>query len=166
MPFVVIGAAAMAVHGVTRSTRDLDLLTVAAECLAADFWHDVTAAGAHVDVRRGDAEDPLAGVVRVSASGHAPVDIVVGKARWHEAAFTRATEASIDGVTVPVAGVIDLVLLKLYAGGPLDAWDVEQLLHQPDHRAIVADIDVAVGALPPDSRALWARVRGAIIPPS
>ncbi|PYM95499.1 MAG: hypothetical protein DME04_04675 [Candidatus Rokuibacteriota bacterium] len=36
--FAVIGAAAMAVHGVSRATRDIDLFTLARECLEPSFW--------------------------------------------------------------------------------------------------------------------------------
>lgn len=36
--YAVIGAAAMAAHGVARSTHDIDLLTLANVCLGAGLW--------------------------------------------------------------------------------------------------------------------------------
>lgn len=52
----------------------------------------------------------------------------------------------------------DLVLLKLYAGGPQDAWDVHQLLDaNPSLRGEVAGLS---NALPDDCRALWRRILG------
>ena len=75
----LIGAAALAARGVARSTYDIDLLTTDGRVLAAAFWDSLRAGGASVDVRRGDDEDPLAGVVRVTAAGDRPVDVIVGK---------------------------------------------------------------------------------------
>src|SRR6059036_2303956 len=68
--------------------------------------------------------------------------------------------SKIEEVSVPVATAADLVLLKLYAGGPQDAWDVEQLLAGPGRAALVAEVDAALGTPPEDSRRLWARIVG------
>ncbi|PYN01182.1 MAG: hypothetical protein DME07_14045 [Candidatus Rokuibacteriota bacterium] len=156
----MIGAAAMAVHGVSRATRDIDLFTLSQECLETSFWTSLrTTASIEAYVRKGDAADPLAGVVRLTAAGENPLDVVVGKSSWQRAVTERAQDAVIEDVAVRVAGALDLILLKLYAAGPQDAWDVEQLLTGSDEPALVAQIDVAVRALPPDGRALWARIR-------
>jgi len=159
VPFAVIGAAALAVHGVSRSTHDLDLLTTAPECLDREFWAPLASAGIDVSVERGDADDPLGGVVRVRVAGAPPVDLVVGKSPWQSGIVARAREVPIEGVPVPVTAPADLVLLKLYAGGPQDAWDIEQLLLAADCEVLVRDVDAAVQQLPPGSRELWARIR-------
>ncbi|MGH7356491.1 MAG: hypothetical protein ACRELS_18185 [Candidatus Rokuibacteriota bacterium] len=67
-------------------------------------------------------------------------------------------EREIDGVSVPVVAAADLVLLKLYAGGSQDMWDIEQLLAGPGRAALVAG--VVLPALPEDARRLWARIAG------
>jgi len=67
--FAVIGAAAMAVRGVSRSTRDVDLLVVDPECLSPVTWEALRREGIVVSIRRGDAEDPLAGAVRLTGPG-------------------------------------------------------------------------------------------------
>ena len=95
MPFAVVGAAAMAVHGVSRSTRDLDLLALAPECLDAATWEPLRASAIAARIRRGDADDPLAGVVRFTASGEHPLDLVVGKSRWQETVLARSRDAEI-----------------------------------------------------------------------
>jgi hypothetical protein len=151
----------MAVHGVTRSTRDLDLLTVATECLAADFWAPLRDRGVDISLRRGGADDPLAGVARLARAGENPLDLIVGKGPWQARIPARAREAMIEGARVPVAGRADLVLLKLYAGGAQDAWDIEQLLAGPERAEVIAEVEAVLPELPPDSRALWARIRGA-----
>ena len=65
----VIGATALAAHGVSRATADLDLLVVDERCLDDRFWSELATSGVQVQVRRGDATDPLAGVVRIFRSG-------------------------------------------------------------------------------------------------
>ena len=62
--FLVVGAHAMAAHGVGRSTRDVDLLTLSTVGLDEAWWTPLSEAGVRVSVARGDADDPLAGVVR------------------------------------------------------------------------------------------------------
>jgi hypothetical protein len=159
IPFAVIGAAAMAVHGVSRGTRDVDLLTVSTQCLDSATWETLHAAGIQAETRRGDAADPLAGVVRFTVPGEFPLDLVVGKGLWQERVVARARIATIEDVEVPVVQPAGLVLLKLYAGGPQDAWDIEQLLAGPDREAVMARVESEVAALPPDCRRLWERLR-------
>jgi hypothetical protein len=158
MPFAVIGAAAMAVHGVARSTQDLDLLTVDAACLTPSLWESLKRRGMAVDVRPGGADDPLAGVVHIAEGVTALVDVIVGRAAWQVGVLDRATPHSIEGDRVPVASLPDLVLLKLYAGGPQDVWDIEQLLGVGDRAALVAHVATAIGVLPPDAQRLWSRI--------
>jgi len=150
----------MAVHGVSRSTRDLDLLVMTAECLAAATWAPLERPGVTVDIRRGDDDDPLAGVVRVSAPGESPVDVIVGRAPWQRGVIERARTATLDDIDVPVATAADVIVLKLYAAGPQDAWDVDQLLAAGDRAALVARVEAALPLLPEDSRRLWARIVG------
>ena len=62
---------------------------------------------------------------------------------------------------MPVARPAGLVLLKLYAGGPKDAWDIRALLEVSDHGAVVeAEVERVVPRLPADARRLWSRLRG------
>lgn len=140
----------MAVHGVSRATRDLDLLVISPECLVPATWAALEHDGLGVSIRRGDADDPLAGAVRVTAAGDAPIHVVVGRAAWLDDAISRATGRTIEGVAAPVVAADDLILLRLYAGGPQDAWDVEQLLASGDRSMLVAAVEAALPMLPGD----------------
>lgn len=160
VPHALVGAGAMTVHGVGRSTLDLDLLTTSPAVLAPDFWEKRTPAGAVAEVRPGDADDPLAGVVRFGAPDEAPVDLIVGRFDWQAEIVDRAVPMSLGEVTLPVAGAADLVLLKLFAGGAQDAWDIVQLLATQDDQQLVRDVESRLDALPPESAALWSRIRG------
>ena len=159
--FALIGAAAMAVHGVSRATSDLDLLVVNVECLQTSYWKSSELGGADVAIHAGDVDDPLAGVIRIRESeASQPLDLVVGRGPWVPAVLQRAREAEIEGVRLPVATPSDLILLKLYAGGSQDAWDIEQLLAAGDSAAIGAAVERELPALPTEARHLWRRIRG------
>lgn len=156
----VIGAAAMAVHGVVRSTVDLDLLTVDPGCLEPDLWQELSLQGTRVDIRRGDADDPLVGVVRLKTEGARDVDLVVGRGAWQRDILLRAQRALVSGVELPVATAADLVLLKLYAAGPQDCWDVEQLLAAGERATLVGAVERSLPGLPEQCRQLWRGIRG------
>ncbi|MEY4578035.1 MAG: hypothetical protein RL701_2738, partial [Pseudomonadota bacterium] len=129
VPFAVIGATAMAVHGVSRATQDVDLLATSRRCLRPEFWAPLHAAGLLVELREGDDDDPLAGVIRiVGPAEDAMVDVIVGRTPWQTQLLTQVERYEIDGVLIPVVRLEDLVLLKLYAGGVQDRWDITQLL--------------------------------------
>jgi hypothetical protein len=154
--YALIGAAALAARGIARSTYDIDLLTTDARVLAASLWEPLRAKAATVDIRRGDDDDPLGGVVRVDLPGERPVDIVLGKQAWQARAVERA-ERPAGGL--PVVSARDLVLLKLYAGGAQDLWDVRELLTLPGAAVLVEGVDADLAELPRAMQERWAEVR-------
>ncbi len=151
----LIGALALSAYGVNRATADLDLLTTDASCLVPEFWVDLRRRGIGVEVRKGDLTDPLAGVVRFQVSGESVIDVVVGKHTWQAKVLERAEP--IGGTLVVRAA--DLVLLKLYAGGLQDAWDVQQLLARPFREELIREVELRLSELPGRCRELWRKVR-------
>lgn len=156
IPHALIGAAALAARGVARSTYDIDLLTNDVRVLAAALWEPLRADGAGVDIQRGDLDDPLGGVIRVTAAGERPIDVVLGKGRWQARAVERADRPP-DGP--PVVAARDLVLLKLYAGGTQDLWDVRALLESPVGAGLIAQVDEDLADLSADLQARWVALR-------
>lgn len=156
--YAVVGAAALAARGVARSTRDVDLLALADTCLDAARWAPLAEAGIDVTIARGGAEDPLSGVVRFTAPGERPVDLVVGRHRWQARVLERAGPVAMPGARLPTAQARDLVLLKLFAGGAQDAWDVLQLLAGPDRETLVSQVSADIDVLPARCRRLWEQV--------
>jgi predicted nucleotidyltransferase len=156
--YALIGAGALAVHGISRSTLDQDLLVVDPAVLDADMWAALTGT-ARCDIRRGDADDPLLGVVRITADGQRDVDVIVGRYMWQRELLRRAQSISIGGRSVPVARPADLILLKLYAGGSQDRWDIEQLLALDTGEDLAMEVERSLAALPARCRELWARLR-------
>ena len=152
----LIGAAALAVHGVSRSTLDQDLLVLERRVLDPQFWRPLQG-HASIDVRRGDSDDPLAGVVRISSEGERDVDVVVGRDAWQQGVLARAVQ--IGGTSMRVVEEADLILLKLFAGGSQDKWDIEQLLALDLAGAVARAVDARAAALPPRSHQIWSALR-------
>ncbi len=158
IPHVLIGASALTVHGVNRSTLDVDLFTVDRICLDPRIWEGLAKEEVGVKVRKGDPDDPLAGVVRFEVATELPLDIVVGKHLWQRRAIERAATATFMGVEIPVLRGVDLILLKLFAGGPQDAWDIQQLLLGPERDSLIAGVERELTDLPGYSSRLWRRI--------
>lgn len=158
VPFALIGASAMSAHGVVRASIDQDLLTTDLSCLLRAFWTTFQQAGAEIEIRKGDATDPLAGVIRFSAPSEQPIDVVVGKHSWQLQILKRAVAK--PGSPFPVVRAADLILLKLFAGGPQDAWDIEQLLAGKDRQDLIQEVEREIALLPKDARTLWRKILG------
>lgn len=151
----LIGAAALAVHGISRSTFDQDLLVTDRRALDAATWAGLTDLA--VDIRHGDDDDPLAGVVRVVAPGDRDVDVIVGRHAWQRSIVVAAVLRDTPAGSIPVASPEGLVLLKLYSGGPQDLWDIEQL-RAVGGPALDVAVDQQVVSLPQSARAAWTRL--------
>jgi len=155
----LIGATALAVRGVSRSTSDVDLLTVDAGILRQEAWAGVVERGADLLILKGDIDDPLAGTVRLRAR-HEIVDVVVGRYGWQRQVVQEAESLSLGELSLPVARPAGLVLLKLHAGGPKDAWDIRALLEATeDAAAIEAEVENKLPELPSEAQRLWSRLR-------
>jgi len=159
VPHALIGAGAMAVHGVSRATLDINLLTMDPSVLDSDRWVGLRGEDVAVEIRLGDSEDPFAGAVRLGAPGERPVDVMVGRSDWLRGVIERAELFSIGELLLPVARAADLVLLKLFAGGIQDSWDIEQLLSAGNRDALAAEAEGRLSELPPECAALWRRIR-------
>lgn len=155
----LIGAAAMAAHGVPRSTLNLDLLTTDRRSLEGPLWEPLREAGVAVKARLGGQQDPLAGAVRVSAKEERAVDLIVGRFSWQTSIVERARPLSIRGLTIAVAEPADLVILKLYAGGAQDRWDIQQVLAAQTSEELPKLVEQRVAGLPHECADLWRQLR-------
>lgn len=152
--YALIGAAAMAVHRAGRSTFDTDLLTTDPSVLERQRWKEIAGDGVIIDIRTGEEDDPMAGVVRFRANKET-VDLLVGRYGWQSRAVQRAERKSIGPTTLPVVTLADLILLKLFAGGIQDRWDIQQLLAANRDELVLPTIASEIHELPLESRALW-----------
>lgn len=158
--YATVGGVALAVRGVARSTFDVDLLTMDAAVLADAYWALVTRDGAQIEIRRGDSDDPLRGLVRLLSRDERSVDVFVGRGSWLEGVVKRAEPFSVLDARVPVVRAADLVLLKLHAGGTQDLWDVKQLLDADAEGALADDVASRLPEVPRGAAIHWRRLRG------
>ena len=124
----LFGAQAAIVYGVARLTADVDV-TVRAPAAATNEW--LAPLERHgFDPRFSDpdfiAQTRVLPVVH-RATG-LPVDIVIAGPGLEEVFLQRAVVRSVDGVSVPVIEIADLVVLKILASRPKDLEDVVALL--------------------------------------
>ncbi len=154
----LIGAEALALRGVSRATADRDVLATDPAALDPALWRALVDTGIRVEVRRGDRDDPLAGVVRFDADEDRPVDLIVGRHDWQTRILRRSEHLDLGELSIAVASAADLVLLKLYAAGPQDAWDIAQLLDADDREALIREVEARLAELPDDCRHLWEKL--------
>ena len=158
--FALIGAQAMGLRGVMRFSHDTDFCTTDRSVLSDEFW--ATLEGASVSVRRGEYDDPLAGLVKIIFPNE-PVDVVVGRYKWQQALVARAETLRFGDTQLPVAQKPDLVLLKLFAGGPQDMWDIYALIESDS--TLAAQVDPLIHDLPSDAQQLWQKLLRDLPPP-
>jgi len=152
--YAVIGAVALAARGAARSTLDFDLFTTDRRIFEPSVWAEL---GEIVDIRKGDFDDPLGGVVRIRSKSE-QIDIVVGKWKWEQRVIERAEVVDVQGAKLPVLLTSDLILLKLAAGGPIDQQDVIRLLAIGPREELIHDVNEKIGDLPADAQALWQKL--------
>lgn len=155
--YAVIGGVAIAARGAPRSTLDLDFLTTDARVLQAAVWEPLRSDRVPIVIRRGDADDPLAGVVRIGEAQDR-IDLVVGKSKWEQALIERAEMVVIDDIPMRLPLASDLILLKLAAGGPIDQVDIHSLLASGPRERLIKEVNAKISDLPEDAQLLWGRI--------
>ena len=156
--YALVGGHALAARGYPRSTVDIDLLTTDPSVLDPALWRALETEGATVDCRRGDDDDPLAGVVHIELADGTDVDVVVGRWKWETQLISRAEVLPFGSSDIPVPLTSDLILLKLAAGGSLDLRDAAALLAIGDRALLIREVESHLPAVRPDVTAAWREV--------
>lgn len=156
--YVLIGAVAAAERGHFRATLDIDFLTTDKRVLSPVFWNASPAVAVPIEIRQGDSDDPLAGVVRFKPARDRQIDIVVGRYKWQSALIGRSEVVDYKGMPTRIPSTSDLILLKLDAGGPRDIMDIHELLRAGDREVLISEVDARIVDLPSDVQARWRRL--------
>jgi hypothetical protein len=127
VPYAVIGAVAAAVHGAVRASLDADAVLSLSAASARGLEMTFAATGLQAKLRLGDAEDPIPGLLALSDEFGNRVDLLLGLRGLEPAAFARAIEVPFQGQSLRFIGREDFVAMKLFAGGPLDIADAQQV---------------------------------------
>jgi hypothetical protein len=125
--FLIVGAHALAYHGIPRSTGDLDILVRPTKDNAQRVWRALLRFGA-----------PLTGLL-VDDLSNPDVVFVLGREPWRidiltdidgvdfETAWTARSATMIEGRSIPVIGQEALLVNKRAAGRPKDLVDAQWL---------------------------------------
>jgi len=125
--YALVGGLAVSAWGVARATGNIDLAVALGGA-------DPVQLATHLKAtyHPGDQDDPLLGVFRLdlSTEGAAvvPAQLIVLRPPWTEAVFRDIATVPVLDCSVPVVNWPALVLLKLYAGGPMDLQDARNIL--------------------------------------
>jgi len=123
----VSGALAMAVHGVVRATKDLDVLVVTPQVRIPEVFSLVRRHGFEGDDATLIRELRENGYAQL-ASGPVSVEILAPVLPYHRTLPDRAVTFEVSGTKVPFVSIEDLVVLKMLWRRPKDVPDVHSLL--------------------------------------
>lgn len=124
VPYAVIGATALAVRGLPRMTRDLDVVVVIED--AFDALDALESAGFRsvTPVRRSEEPEPMYVLERSGGE----VDVLVAAAEPESTVVAEAKEAEVFGVRAPVASLEHLLLMYLYSNQPKHLGDFARIV--------------------------------------
>jgi hypothetical protein len=129
VPFALIGAAALAVRGLPRMTRDVDVVVLLEDAFAAvDALEDIGFRSI-APVRRQDDPEPM--YVLKDAQGN-EVDVLVAAGEPESTVVAEAPKARAFGADAPVATLEHLVLMYLYSNQPRHLGDLARIVTETD----------------------------------
>lgn len=124
--YCLIGGYAVAVHGVPRHTVDLDLMVELSDEQLVRLREELQRRNIRYGYSRSSVGDPVGDVLSLELE--LPVQLIRAKWKYESCAIASAVEIAYHGARVKVATAEHLIILKLRAGGPLDLYDVENIL--------------------------------------
>jgi len=125
--FMVVGAYAVAAHGLPRATGDIDLWINCSEDNANRVWAALKQFGSSLtDLSPQDFSTPDTVVQLGIAPRRISVLTAISGVKYAEA-DTHKQLVTIDGITIPVIGLTHLIQNKKAVGRPQDEADVARL---------------------------------------
>jgi hypothetical protein len=125
--YLVVGAYAVAAHGLPRATGDIDLFVRPTLDNAQRVWNGLAAFGAPLE-RVEVADFAREGTIVQVGLVPRRIDVITAiEAVSFEDAWQGRVELELDGLTLPVIGLQELLKNKRAVGRPQDKADVERL---------------------------------------
>jgi hypothetical protein len=161
VPHCVIGATALAVRGLPRMTRDLDVAVMIDDAVAA--IDALRGAGLRATTPTGTADDPEPMVIFVDPKTQVEVDLLIAAGDPEATAIDQASLATVFGARAPVATLESLLLLYLYSNQPKHLGDFAAIVQS--ERADLVRTERALAVMHEEMLAEWrSRVRQALSP--
>jgi hypothetical protein len=141
VPYAVIGATALAVRGLPRMTKDLDVVVVREDAWQAFDALQEAGFRSVAPANREEAPEPM--YVMLRAQGE--VDLRVAFAEPESTVVAEARRAKVFGVFAPVATLEHLVLMYLYSNQPRHLGDFARIVTEtevnlPDVERYLAEV--------------------------
>jgi len=125
VPYALVGAAALAVRGLPRMTRDVDVVVLLEDAFAALETLEGAGFRSITPVIRRDEPEPM--YVLKDAEGN-EVDVLVAAGEPESTVVAEAPKARAFGVDAPVATLEHLVLMYLYSNQPRHLGDLARIV--------------------------------------
>ena len=122
----VVGAIAASVYGTVRATTDADALVSAPLSRLIKLERTLRKDGLTVELRRGDAIDPIPALLTISDQFGNRVDLLGGLRGLDPGAFDRTFGVPFSGTTLQIIGREDFIAMKCFANGPQDIADAQE----------------------------------------
>lgn len=130
VPHAVIGATALAVRGLPRMTRDLDVVVLAEDAYAAlDALLNAGFESATPIVR---SDEPEAMYVLEMGKSGIDVDLLVAVGEPESTVVAEASAATVFGMEAPVATLEHLLLMYLYSNEPRHLGDFARIVTESE----------------------------------
>ena len=138
IPYAIVGAFAASFYGQVRASLDADaVISVEGQEERLDRLSAVLKKdGLRVELRRGDADDPVRGVVNIQDKFQNRVDLLTGIRGMKADVFDRLVTASFMDTKIKIVSAEDFIAMKIFAGGPKDIEDVIGVLTVLDHNKV------------------------------
>jgi hypothetical protein len=133
----VCGAQAAILHGTARLTADVDVTVALGQITPERMVNAAAKHGFYAQIPSPDFIAVTRVIPLVHRTSRLPVDLILAGPGLEDLFFERATEFRVGRISVPVASLEDLIVMKVIAGRPKDLEDVDALLVSR------ADVDVA-----------------------
>lgn len=121
--YAVIGAFALAVHGVVRASMDADILLFTTPRRLNELHARFEQTGFTAESRQGDSDDPIPAMLGLSDDHGNRVDLLAGLRGLDPLVFSRTVEVDFHGERLRIVGREDFIAMKCFAGGPQDLVD-------------------------------------------
>lgn len=123
--YLIIGGVACILHGYVRATTDLDILVQRKRSNIVKVLEALTRFG-YGFAREWTPEEILKQPITVIGDDPAVDLFLVAWTVKYERAVSRSTTVKVEGVSIPLIGIEDLIATKR-TGRPLDTADIEAL---------------------------------------
>jgi hypothetical protein len=129
--YVAIGALALAVHGFSRATTDVDALVHASASRLRRLAPAFRSAGFTAEYRGGDSDDPIPGLLQLTDPHGNVVDLIAEFRGLDPLTYDRGFTVSLRDSSLKVASRVDFIALKCFAGSPQDLDDARRVYRAP-----------------------------------